>query len=166
MEIINAKNINIDELEVLFTDCFNELKDNDSENFNDDNGQDFREWFGIDYLEDYLKYSHVIVAKDNDRLVGGAIVGMQNPLSWPDGRKYELFILGVLPDSRNNGIGKLLVKEVEAVAKEAGAESVILNTHELMVSTQKFYKDLGYEDIARLKKYYGNGSAVFFLKKL
>jgi len=166
MKIYVNNEIGIDELELLFTDCFNKLKDNDSEKFDDDNNQSFREWFGIDNLNDYLKYAHIIVAEDDGKLVGGAIVGMQNPLSFPDGKKYELFILGVLPEYRNKGIGKMLISEVENVSRNAGALGIILNTHELMTSTQKFYTDLGYEIIGTLQKYYGNGNAVFFMKKL
>ncbi|HQI92690.1 MAG TPA: GNAT family N-acetyltransferase [Candidatus Dojkabacteria bacterium] len=166
MKIYVNNSIEMDKLELLFTDCFNKLKDSDSEKFSDDNNQSFREWFGIDNLKDYLKYSYIIVAEDERKLVGGAIVGMQNPLSFPDGKKYELFILGVLPKYRNKGVGKRIIKEMEDISKKTGASSIILNTHELMTSTQKFYTDLGYEKIGTLEKYYGNGNAVFFSKTL
>jgi ribosomal protein S18 acetylase RimI-like enzyme len=166
MEIYEEKNINVEALENLFTDCFNILKGKDSQNFNEDNDQEFREWFGIDYLKDYLKFSHVILAKEGKRIVGGAIVGMQNPLSYPDGKKYELFILGTLPSYRNKGIGRQLVEKVEYIAKISGAKRIILNTHELMRDTQKFYKDLGYIQIGILKEYYGNGGAAFLMKTL
>lgn len=166
MEVVEIKNIDINLLETLFTNSFSKLKDGDSEKFGEDNSQGFREWFGIDYLKDYQKFSHVIVVREQDNIVGGAIVGMQNPLSWPDGRKYELFILGVLPEYRNRGIGKLLVDRVEVVSKREGAQCVILNTHELMTDTQKFYTNLGYVKIGVLNDYYGNGKAVFFQKKL
>lgn len=166
MEIYREKNINTRYLETLFTECFNQLKGHDSDKFNDDNNQEFKDWFGIDNLKDYLKYSHVILAKEGSKIIGGAVVGMQNPLSYPDGKKYELFILGILPSYRGQGIGRRLVEKVEGIAKSSGAKSIILNTHELMTDTQKFYLDLGYKKIGTLNNYYGNGNAVFFLKTL
>lgn len=166
MEIILDKNIDLNVLEDLFTKCFNQLKDNDGDDFDDSQNQEFRDWFGIDYLNDYLKFCEVIVAKEGPVVVGGAIVGMQSPLSWPDGKKYELFILGVLPEYRSKGVGAMIMKKVEEVSKVNGSESVILNTHELAVSTQMFYKKLGYKDIGTLYEYYGNGNAVFLMKKL
>jgi ribosomal protein S18 acetylase RimI-like enzyme len=166
MEIIVDNNVSIDKLEELFTECFNNLKDHDGDNFNDDNDQDFREWFGIEYLKDYLKYGSVLVAKEGEELIGASIIGMQNPLIWVDGKKYEIFALGVLPKYRNKGIGKELVLKSEEVAKESGAESVILDTHESMPATRKFYKELDYKEVGTLEGYYGNGNAVFYMKKL
>jgi len=166
MQILINNDISIDQLDTLFTECFANLKDNDNNEFDDIETQAFREWFGIDYLQDYLKYGYIIVAKENDDLVGASIIGMQNPLIWVDGKKYEIFALGVLPEYRNRGIGKELVLKSEEVAKEAGAESIILDTHESMPATRKFYKDLDYKEIGTLEEYYGNGNAVFYMKKL
>lgn len=108
----------------------------------------------------------MILAEENGELIGGAIIGMQSPLSWPDGRKCELFILGVLPEFRKLGIGKSLLKKAEEIAKGMGAKSVIINTNALMKRTEKFYLDNGYQNIGMLKGYYGNGDAVFLLKVL
>ena len=108
MEIIENNNLSIEELEELFKTSFDVLMGKDGDNFSDDTGQEFREWFGIDKIKDYIKYIHVIVAQDEGELVGGAIIGQQNPLTWPDGNKYELFILGVLPKYRGKEIGKKL----------------------------------------------------------
>lgn len=166
MEILENNSFDFDELETFFTESFNKLKGQDSDKFNKNNGQEFREWFGKAYLKDYLKYSHVILATEEKKIVGGAIVGMQNPLTWPNGRKFELFILGVLPKYRNRGIGKGLVQKVEEVSRSSGAKTIILNTHELMSETRKWYLDMGYTQIGVLKDYYANGDAVFLSKKL
>lgn len=166
MEVILDKNIDLKVLESLFTKCFDQLKDSDGDNFDESNDQEFRDWFGIDYLNDCLKFCEIILAREGENIVGGAIVGMQNPLSWPDGKKYELFILGVLPEYRSKGVGAMIMKKVEEISKVNGAESIILNTHELMSSTQRFYKNLGYTEMGTLKGYYGNGSAVFLMKKI
>lgn len=165
MKIYKNNSADIDVLTDLFTQSFSSLRGNDGENFDAGESQEFHEWFGIEYLPDYLKFSHVILAEDEGKLVGGAIVGMQNPLAWPDGKKYELFILGVLPEYRSKGVGSGLMKEIEKVAKESGAGSVILNTHKLMTQTQKFYTNLGYKIMGELEGYYGNGNAVFMMKE-
>jgi ribosomal protein S18 acetylase RimI-like enzyme len=166
MEIIINNDISIDQLDTLFTECFANLKDNDNNEFDDVETQAFREWFGIEYLKDYLKYGCILVAKEDEELIGASIIGMQNPLIWVDGKKYEIFALGVLPEYRNKGIGKELVLKSEEVARDNGAENIILDTHESMPATRKFYKDLGYEEIGTLESYYGNGNAVFFIKQL
>ncbi len=166
MKIYKNNSIDIEQLTDLFTESFSSLRGNDGEKFGEGESQEFHEWFGIEYLPDYLKFSHVILAEEEGKLVGGAIVGMQNPLAWPDGKKYELFILGVLPEYRSKGVGRELMAEVEKVAKENGAISVILNTHKLMTHTQKFYTDLGYRIMGELEGYYGNGNAVFMMKTL
>ncbi|MBN2100402.1 GNAT family N-acetyltransferase [Candidatus Dojkabacteria bacterium] len=161
MRIEINNNIDIAKLEELFTACFDELKGNDSQDFTEEQDQAFREWFGIENLKDYLKFSHIIIAHENNKFIGGAIVGMQNPLSWPDGKKYEFFILGLLPGHRNKGLGKRLVQTAEKVSKENGARSLIVNTHVLMKDTQHFYENLGFSRMGTLKNYYGNGDAVF-----
>jgi len=166
MEIIVDNKIPIKEIENVLGECFDKLKDNDGEHFNDEIDQNFREWFGIEYLEDYLKYSKIVVAKEGNIIVGISIVGMQNPLIWVDGRKYEIFAIGVLPEYRNKGVGKGLLLKSEEVARNEGAENLILDTHELMEATRKFYLELGYKEIGVLEGYYGNGNAVFYMKKL
>ncbi len=166
MKITIDNNISIEKLDKLFTKCFSILKDQDNNEFDHIETQAFREWFGIEYLKDYLKYGCVLVAKEGEELVGASIIGMQNPLTWVDGKKYEIFAVGVLPEYRNKGVGKKLVLKSEEVAKDAGAESIILDTHESMTATRKFYKDLDYKEIGTLENYYGNGNAVFYMKKL
>jgi ribosomal protein S18 acetylase RimI-like enzyme len=58
------------------------------------------------------------------------------------------------------------VEKAESWAKAQGAEMVIVNTHELMEQVHTVYRKLGYENLGRLEKYYGNGGAVFFGKKV
>ncbi|MBU0975438.1 MAG: N-acetyltransferase [Patescibacteria group bacterium] len=166
MKIFTDNKVAIHELELLFTACFLDLVEQDEEKFDENNGQSLREWFGIDELRDYLKHSRIIVAEEDGKLVGAAIVGKQNPLTWPDGKKCEVFNLGVLPEHRNKGLGSDLMEAVEKEAKLMGAKSIVLNVHELMTETQKFYEKLGYKRTGILRYYYENGSAVFFMKKL
>lgn len=159
-------NIKISLLESILDICFSNLKGSDHDNFSENQLQNLREWFGIDEIIKYKEYIHIIVAKDKDKIAGVAIVGVQNPLSWPDGRKYELFALGVLPEYRNKGIGKSLVLHSEKIAKQNKAKSLIIHTHILMTDTQKFYKNLSYQKLGILKDYYDNGDAIFYKKLL
>lgn len=165
-KIFNEKSPNLKIVEKLFEDCFKTLKGDDDTKFTEDNNLGFREYFDIDNLKDYLKYADVLIAKDSEKNIGGIIIGKQNPLSYPDGKKFEVFLLGVLPKYRNKGIGELLMTEGIKLARNKGAKAVILNTHELMLDTQKYYLDMGFEKIGTLKEYYGNGNAVFFMKKI
>lgn len=159
---------NIDQvlLESLFVEAFAELKDEDENKFTSENSLAFRDWFGIDSLKDYLKYSQIIIAEEKGKLIGAAIVGQQNPLTFPDGRKFELFILGVISQYRKMGVGKKLMIEAESIAKQLGGKSVIINTNSLMESTIHFYVNCGYKNIGVLKDYYDNSDATFLLKHL
>jgi predicted GNAT family N-acyltransferase len=53
--------------------------------------------------------------------------------------------VAVLPDLRGQGLGKLLVRELEEVARELGLRRLVLHPHDHLES---FYGDLGYEKIA------------------
>ena len=55
--------------------------------------------------------------------------------------------------ARAKGVGKLAFRELERVAKEAGAERLELGVFEYNENAIKFYKSLGYQEIARLPDY-------------
>ncbi|MDD3647876.1 MAG: GNAT family N-acetyltransferase [Candidatus Dojkabacteria bacterium] len=166
MKIISKNDVSIKALEILFESCFEELEENDEKKFDETNGQSLREWFAIDDLKAYQKYAQIIIAEEEGNLLGAVIVGKHSPLTWPDGKKCEIFNLGVLPEYRNRGIGRKLMEAAEKEAQSMGGKSIILNVHEIMVKTHRFYENLGYKKIGKLENYYDNGSAVFFMKRI
>ncbi len=131
------------------------------------NGQTLKEWFGVEQLKEYLKYCILVEARDGgNKLAGVILVGKQNPLTWPDGNKAEIFVLAVDSSLRKLGIGSTLVERAEKAAKGINARKIILNTHVQQMENQKFYEKLGYVKMGILKDYYDNGDAVFYSKIL
>ncbi len=161
-------NPNIKELEYFLEIAFDSLTPEDQKNFDEaGNGQNLREWFGIDSLAEYLKYCTLIEARTIEgKLIGTVIIGKQNPLTWPDGNKIEMFALAVDPAIRGLGIGSTLVKQAETACKNMSGKKLILNTHIMLTADHKFYEKLGFIKMGILKDYYGNGDAVFYFKDI
>lgn len=165
--LISVNNIiELAELKKLFSLAFSAPVKGDEHSFSDGDNQSLEEWFGINHLKEYLNFCRIITATEEDTLVGAAIIGMQNPLTWPDGNKYELFILAVHPDFRHKGIGSDLLRTAESEASAAGARALLVSVHTDLLNVQNFYKNMNYTLIGKLARYFDNGDAVFFMKKL
>ncbi|HSW96861.1 MAG TPA: GNAT family N-acetyltransferase [Candidatus Saccharimonadales bacterium] len=160
------ENPDIKEVKHLLVGAFNTLPEQDLERLNGEEDQGFDDWFSIEEMMNYT-YGKLIEARNKeDILVGVAFVGKQNPISWPDGKKAELFIVGVDLKWRGQGLGRKLVTHAEKIAKQMSCEKLIVNTHVAMESDHAFYQKLGFSPMGILEKYYGNGNAIFFLKTL
>ncbi len=159
---------NIEELSRLLDSAFSDLTPEDQNRFDTENkGQSLSEWFDVNQVKDYLKHGFLIEARDNKNILAGVVlVGKQNPLSWPDGNKTEMFVLAVDSAFRGRGIGSTLVKNAEIYSKKMGAKKLVLNTHVLLEADHIFYEKLGFVKMGTLKDFYGNGDAIFYSKKL
>lgn len=166
MRFSTADNPNKKEIYDLFQRSFNEILTDDTGYFKGDLNQDnLSDWFDFDEMLKYLPYGKLLEARDDqDVLVGAAFIAKQNPLSWPDGHKAELFIIGILPGTQNKGLGSSLLQECEHHAKAFGAESIIINAHSMQPQLHKFYEKNGYTKIGELENYYANGNASFYSK--
>jgi len=143
------------------------LDPQDSARFAKEQRQDLDEWFSLEEMLKYGVHGSLIEARNNEgKLVGALYIGMDNPMTWPDGKKAEIFILGTLPTERGKGVGTKLMKEAEEVARKMDAKKIMVNTHVLMEADHRFYTHRGYVQMGVLKEYYGNGDAVFFSKNL
>lgn len=156
------------ELRNLFQRSFSEILHDETGYFTEELTQDeLSDWFDFDAMIEYLHHGKLVEARDdNDRLIGAGFIAKQNLMSWPDGNKAELFILGVLPGTQNEGLGSQILLECEKQAKIFGAKSVIINTHSMQPQLHKFYQKNGYQIIGELANYYANGNATFFSKNI
>ena len=79
----------------------------------------------------------IIVIEDNNVIVGYLCYKIKRNSLWIDeivvGEKY-----------RNNGYGKILMKEIENIAKEKKCKRVELNCWSFNKNALKFYENLGY----------------------
>jgi ribosomal protein S18 acetylase RimI-like enzyme len=98
--------------------------------------------------------STVLVAKDQGRLVGFAIMQFGDSSS-------HLSLLGVLPTRQRTGIGRKLLEWLEASAITAGTFTVKLEVRASNMPARRFYTTHGYRELDVVKGYYqGHDSAV------
>ena len=168
MNIKVVENLDYKELHNLFERAFNEVLRDETGYFEGELNQDkLSDWFDFDEMLKYLPYGKLIEARDDENiLIGAGFIAKQNPISWLDGHKAELFIIGLLPGTQNKGVGSAILKECETQARLFGAESVIINAHSMQPQLHKFYEKNGYKKIGELSDYYANGNAIFFSKKI
>lgn len=165
MHVARQLSPHLEELKHFFEEAFTEIED--TARFTPENSQDLAEWFSVEAMIAYLPEGSLIEARTADgTLVGAVFIGKQNPLSWPDGRKMEIFILAVDRNLRKQGVARQLMAKAEEYAKAEGARSIIVNTHVVMETVHAFYEKLGYVRMGVLEGYYENGDAVFFGKRV
>jgi predicted GNAT family N-acyltransferase len=61
-----------------------------------------------------------------------------------DSGEAVLARIAVLPDCRGLGLGRIVVRELEEIAVEAGATSLRLHPHHYL---ERFYQELGYKKV-------------------
>lgn len=74
---------------------------------------------------------------------GGRAVGTVRLVTRPEG-SGELARVAVLPEARGSGIGRALVRKIEAAAREMGLSRLVLHPH---AHLERFYRDLGYRTV-------------------
>jgi aminoglycoside 3-N-acetyltransferase I len=84
-----------------------------------------------EYLADFLANSHniVLVAEHDSQIVGG-LVAYCLPKFEQERKEVYLYDLAVAADHQRQGIGKLLVDELHAIAKSLGAYVVFVQADE------------------------------------
>lgn len=109
------------------------------------------EWFGIEeataqYIRD-VDHLPTFVAWLDGRAVGFMTVKQHFPQS------AELYVLGVLPEMHNRGIGRALLARVEAYLREQGVEYLQVKTlsashpDEGYAKTRVFYEAVGFRPL-------------------
>ncbi len=89
----------------------------------------------------------VLTARDGRRLAGFAI------MEFLDDRAH-LSLLAVQPAYRQRGVGRELVRWLEASARTAGIFSAQVELRIANDAARRFYESLGYEEVGRRKAYY------------
>ena len=90
--------------------------------------------------------------------IGGILAG----LGYWNG--LEIRILWVDEIYRNKGIGTQILKHVEKIAKDKGAEISMLDTFDFQA--EEFYLKNGYESIGEIKDFPKGHRRIYFSKKL
>ena len=114
--------------------------------------------------EEMSGYNFIMVEKDN-KPVAFACFG-KTPCT---ADSFDLYWIAVHQNQKGNGIGKLLMKQIEEDIKTLGGKNIWIETSSrpLYDPTQKFYLKSGCELIAELPGFYGqNDNKLVFLKKV
>lgn len=101
--------------------------------------------------------STVLVAKENARLVGFAIMQFGEHAA-------HLNLLGVLPARQRHGVGRQLLSWLEATAVTAGIVLVTLEVRSTNSSARAFYEELGYTELETINGYYEGREDALRLK--
>jgi putative acetyltransferase len=103
---------------------------------------------------------HAVVAYDNGQPVGCGAIKVFSDEAMEIKRMY------VTPGSRNHGIGKLIVTELENWAKELSYLKCVLETGKRQPDAVALYKKCGYQQIPNYGQYIGMENSVCFEKWL
>ena len=75
-------------------------------------------------------------------------------------------MLSVNPEYRRLGLATLLAMRSIRIMKAEGVKKIIVWSEVCNEAALKLYYKLGFKQVKRLKKYYGNGSDAFKLCKI
>jgi ribosomal protein S18 acetylase RimI-like enzyme len=102
------------------------------------------------------KATHVIACLNN-KIVGVGRVHFSSE------KEAQIRYMAVKPKYQRKGVGGLILEELERVAKEKGADYIVLNARE---NATNFYKTHGYEVLEKAHTLFGSISHWKMRKKL
>jgi len=104
-----------------------------------------------------VRTREVTVAERDGRIAGVLLVGTT-------GEGFLLETVGVDPENRGKGLGRMLLERAEAEARQAGFDSIYLYTHQRMTENHALYRKIGYVEYDRRVEH--GFPRVFMRKKL
>ncbi|MFL0249645.1 GNAT family N-acetyltransferase [Clostridium neuense] len=78
----------------------------------------------------------------------------------------ELKRIFVAKDSRRQGLSKLVIKELEELARKKGYRHAVLETGKKQFEAINLYKNAGYSEIQNYGPYIGNNNSICMKKEL
>ena len=100
---------------------------------------------GKEYFENAIKYSFVIIAEIDDKVVG-YLLGEVSDIPYYDFKIAELCNMCIDSNYRKQGIGNALYKEFEKYFKEQGITHFLVTASFKNESAKSFYKKMGFEE--------------------
>ena len=102
------------------------------------------------------KFSQILIARSNRRIVGTLRLATKKP--WAIDTSYftaaarPLYLTGmaVLPALQRKGIGRILMKEAESIARAWPADAVRLDAFDAAAGAGPFYAKVGYRKVAHV----------------
>jgi len=109
-----------------------------------------------------LHYNTSLVAVVNGKVIGYAIAAIKLT---KDGRALHLLNFAVDPEYRRRGIGRLMLRTLEKLARKKGVRMIILEVSTQNDAAIRLYKSEGFEEVDVLKNYYPWGEDAYFMLK-
>ena len=105
-------------------------------------------------LRQYLDLfsGNFLVYTSNEKLLGIAIGGVKVGTS-----NAWILELGVVPEARNQGVGRKLLLALQEKLKDQGVSKVYLTVDEKNFSARHLYSSLGFVAVCEEKNYFGEG---------
>lgn len=102
--------------------------------------------------------SRFLVAERSRAVAGFAVL-------WVVGEEAELLDVAVAPETAGRGLGRRLLEEACAAAREAGCKVLRLEVSERNERALKLYRRAGLRVVGRRPKYYNDGSDALLMDK-
>jgi ribosomal protein S18 acetylase RimI-like enzyme len=102
------------------------------------------------------KFSRILIASTNRRIIGTLRLATKKPWAidttyfTPGARPLYLTGMAVHPDLQRKGIGRLLLKQAEEMARAWPADAIRLDAFDAPAGAGGFYKKCGYREVARV----------------
>jgi ribosomal-protein-alanine N-acetyltransferase len=93
------------------------------------------------------QFSIPLVVKTGQKIVGYACL-------WHVNDQMEIANFAVSPEFRKKGIGRMLMQKVLSEAIKKGCASLILSVRESNLPALNLYKEFGFVEVGRRKRYY------------
>ncbi len=114
------------------------------------------------------KFARVLIARSRDRIAGTLHLATKKP--WAIDTAYftpvktALYLTGmaVHPDYQRKGVGRLLMKEAEAITRAWPADAIRLDAYDAKAGAEGFYAKCGLREVGRVA-YKGNPLVYFEL---
>jgi predicted N-acetyltransferase YhbS len=126
------------------------LREINAKDYSSDVIQRVERSFGPDAVLEVIRKRKVFVAVTGGRIVGTASL-----------QEQSVRTMFVAPDVQGQGVGKLLMAEVERAAREAGARTVVVPS---AVTAVRFYSKLGFRAVGH--SYHGQERTIIMERSL
>jgi ribosomal-protein-alanine N-acetyltransferase len=120
------------------------------------------EAYDRDTFRDLLTHRHSICLKAvaGGSSMAGFVIGVVEP-----DRTGHVVVLGVSPDWRRHGVGRGLMRRLEAFFRDRGVRLVHLEVRTTNDGARALYEGLGFTIAGRRLSYYTNGDDGFLMVK-
>lgn len=101
---------------------------------------------------------HYLVAESDAAVAGYAVASVAGDIA-------ELQRIAVRPDARRTGLASALLDEVLALAKDGGADRLLLEVRDTNAGALAFYAARGFVEVDRRPRYYRDGAPAVVLRR-